>query len=197
VGITLSSADCAFMKFGGSTPQALDTSTPQLSVLAGGQVDGPKLGIPREGGDTFFTQRFALRSRGRFQAVEAMRFALEHQNPLVTGLVSGGSSLPEKSFSLLQISNPAVVLWALKCAEAGITNGLVARVWNLSTEPKRFSLTLATGITRGERTTHIETDLADASVVGGSLSSSASPMQILTYRLVPRGRSWVEAGEPK
>ena len=185
VGVTLSSADCAFMKFGGSTPQALDTSTPQLSVLAGGQVDGPTLGIPREGGDTFFTQRFALRSRGHFQAVEAIKFALEHQNSLVTGLVSGGNTLPEKSFSLLQVSNPAVVLWALKCAEAGITNGLVARVWNLSSESQRFSLALATGVTRCERTTHIETDLADAPVVGGSVAATASPMQMLTFRLVP------------
>jgi alpha-mannosidase len=195
VGVTLSSADCAFMKFGSSIPQALDTSTPQLSVLAGGQVDGPTLGIPRQGGDTFFTQRFALRSRDRFQAVEAMKFALEHQNPLVTGLVTGGNALPENSFSLLQVSNSAVVLWALKCAEAGITNGLVARVWNLSSEPQRFSLALATGVTRGERTTHIETDLANAPVVSGAVAATCSPMQILTFRLVPGALPRLKAGE--
>jgi alpha-mannosidase len=187
-GVTLSSADCAFMKFGGSTPQKLDTSTPQLSVLAGGQVDGPKLGIPRQGGDSFFTQRFALRSHGQFQAVQAMRFALEHQNPLVAGLVSGGGSFPEKSCSLLHVSNPAIILWALKGADAGITNGLVARVWNLSREPQHFSLALATGIVRGKQTTHIETDLGDAPVIDGAVPASAAPMQMLTFRLVPRDR---------
>jgi len=186
VGVTLSSADCAFMKFGGSTPQSLDTTTPRLSVLAGGQVDGPKLGIPGQGGDTFFTQRFALRSRSRFQAVEAMRFALEHQNPLLTGLVRGGGTLPETSFSLLRVSNPNVVLWSLKRAEEGITNGLIARVWNLSSEPQSFSLALAAGVARAKRTTHLETDLADAPVLDGAVTASASPMQILTFSMVPR-----------
>jgi alpha-mannosidase len=185
LGVTLSSAECAFMKFGGSTPQTMDTSTPQLSILAGGQVDGPTLGIPRQGGDTFFTQRFALRSRGGFQAAEAMKFALEHQNPLVTGLVGSGHALPEKSFSLLQVSNSAVVLWALKCAEAGITNGLMARVWNLSSAPQRFSISLATGMMQAKRTTHIETDLAEAPVVDGSVTATAAPMQMLTFRLAP------------
>jgi hypothetical protein len=33
-----------------------------------------------------FTQHLAMRSHDRFQVVEAMRFAPEHQNPLVTGL---------------------------------------------------------------------------------------------------------------
>jgi alpha-mannosidase len=55
IGITLSNADDAFMKLGHSTIangiSELDTSTPQISVLAGGQVDGPSLGIADQGGD--------------------------------------------------------------------------------------------------------------------------------------------------
>jgi alpha-mannosidase len=31
-GVTLSSVDCAFMKFGGSTTHALDTSAPQIAI---------------------------------------------------------------------------------------------------------------------------------------------------------------------
>ena len=51
VGITLSNADCYFMQLGTSTTSSLDTGTPQLQVLAGGQVDGTSLGIPNQGGD--------------------------------------------------------------------------------------------------------------------------------------------------
>jgi alpha-mannosidase len=192
-GITLSSADCAFMKFGNSTPTVLDTRHPQLSVLVGGQVDGPQLGIPRQGGDTRFTQRFALRPAhaaraGRFQAVEAMKFALEHQNPLAAGFVAGGNALPEQSFSWLKLSNPNVLLWALKPAEEGLAHGVIARVWNLSTEPQRFSISLAAGMVAAKQTTHLETDLAEAPVDHGVLSALASPSQLLTFRLFPRAQ---------
>src|SRR5581483_2713119 len=62
VGITLSNADCYFMRLGNSTATQLDVSTPQISPLAGGRVGGDgHAGIPNQGGDTNFLQRFALR----------------------------------------------------------------------------------------------------------------------------------------
>jgi alpha-mannosidase len=97
----------------------------------------------------------------------------------VTGNVIGEGKLPEKSFSLLKISNANVLLFALKPAEEGITNGLIARVWNLSTDPQRFAFT-ATGIASAKQATHIETDFADVPVVG----KAASPSQLLTFRLI-------------
>ncbi|MEW5978790.1 MAG: glycoside hydrolase [Acidobacteriota bacterium] len=189
VGVTLSNADLAFMKLGASAmveglPQ-FDTRTPLLSVLAGGQVDGPKLGIPQQGGDSFFTQRFALQTHETFQATEAMKFALEHQNPLVAGVVAGGSAYPEKSYSLLQISDPNVMLWALKPAEEGIEKGIIARVWNLASSPRPFTLSLETGISSAQRATHIETDIEAAKLSAGALSASAAPSQMLTFRLLP------------
>src|SRR5205823_623341 len=66
MGVTLSSADLSFMKLGASTARSLDVATPQLAVLAGGQVDGASLGIPGKGGDSRFLQRFALRGHGPF-----------------------------------------------------------------------------------------------------------------------------------
>ena len=89
VGATLSNADCYYMRLGSSDPESFDTNTPQISALAGGQVDGPSLGIPNQGGDTHFMQRFAVQTHGVYDQVSAMRFALEHQNPLVTGVVTG------------------------------------------------------------------------------------------------------------
>ena len=134
--------------------------------------------------DSFFTQRFALETRGAFEAVEAMKFALEHQNPLVTGIVTGGRAYPEKSFSFLAISDPNVLLWALKPAEEGIGQGIIARVWNLASEKRSFSLSLSDGIARAWQTTHIETDLTRAAPSGGRLSASANPSQLMTFRLL-------------
>ncbi|MGI8783660.1 MAG: glycoside hydrolase [Acidobacteriota bacterium] len=188
-GITLSNADLAFMKLGASAMvdgvSQLDVATPLISVLAGGQVDGPKLGIPEQGGDSFFTQRFALETHGAFQATDAMKFALEHQNALVTGIVTGGNAYPEKSYSLLTISDPHVLLWALKPAEEGIEKGIIARVWNLSSSPRNFSLSLETGISSAQRATHIETNIGMETFACGSLSTLAAPSQMLMFLLSP------------
>ena len=88
-----------------------------------------------------------------------MKFALEHQNPLVTDWIRGGGTLPNSTYSLLSISNPDVLLWALKPAEDGASKRLISGVWNLSAKPQEYSLTLATGIAGATKTTHIETDL--------------------------------------
>ena len=185
-GVTLSNADCYFMQYGNSTPSVLDTATPGLSVLAGGQVDDPGLGIYGQGGDSFFTQRFALQTRGAYDQAAAMRFALEHQNPLVTSLVTGSSSsaYPESSYQFLTISNLNVLLWSLKPAEEGISQGLIARVWNLSNSAANYQLQLAPQIVSATRTSHIETNLESATVSNGALSSTATPQQLQTFRLM-------------
>jgi alpha-mannosidase len=185
VGVTLSNADCYFMRLGRSTAEFLDTDTAQLSPLVGGQVDGEWLGIPRQGGDTRFTQRFALQTHGAYDPVMAMRFALEHQNPLVTGLVLGGSTYPETSLSLLQVSDPRVLIWAVKPAEDGIDQGIVVRIWNLS-DRAASDVTLSCGlgaIEQAVRTTHIETPIEAAKVTTGLLSTSLSGQQLKTFSL--------------
>lgn len=48
-GLTLSNADCSFMRLGRSTLKELDASTSQLSVLAGGDVSGAALKITNQG----------------------------------------------------------------------------------------------------------------------------------------------------
>ena len=134
MGITLANSDCLFMKLGNSTLTALDTTTPQIRVLVGGQVDGKGLGIPEQGGDSYFRQSFGLQTHGPYREAEAMRVALAQQNPLVTGPVTGADgSYPQVSCSLVQISDPSVLLWSVKPAEDGIdTAGVALRVWNLS-----------------------------------------------------------------
>jgi alpha-mannosidase len=184
--VTLANSDCLFMKAGASTLAALDVSTPQISVLAGGQIDGPKLGIPGQGGDRYFLQRFALRTHGAYDQAGAMRFGLEHQNPLLTGLVTGASpSYNEKSLSALAISDPNVLLWALKPAEDGIDNaGVALRVWNMSGAESSFTVRMpGWKIASAKRATHIETPIADARVSDGTLQGSAPGYAIETYLL--------------
>lgn len=188
-GVTLSNWDCAFVRLGESTPARLDTESPQLNVLAGGQVDGARLGIRNQNGAAQFLQRFALRPHRGYDPASAMRFALEHQNPLVTTPVSGaaGSPLPAARYSALTVSDPAVILWAFKPAEEGIARGVVARLWNVSDRPVRTTLELAGGIAAAQHVTHLETDLAPAEVDGsGGLRAEFARQQMRTFRLVPQ-----------
>ncbi len=188
-GVTLSNSDCAFMKLGDSTivdgVSRLDTRTPQIQVLAGGQIDAPQAGIAKQGGDSHFLQRFALQTHTGFNATNAMKFALEHQNPPTTGWLHQSGSLPETSYSLLSISNPDVLLWSLKPAEDGLGKGLVTRVWNLSVNPQEYTLALTPGLASATRTTHIETDVAPLPADTRQVTVRLQGREIQTLRLVP------------
>ncbi|MAS38077.1 MAG: glycoside hydrolase [Anaerolineaceae bacterium] len=183
-GITLSNRDCYYMQLGNSTADYLDTSTPQVSVLAGGQVDGDGLGIQNQGGDSQFVQRFALRPHDSFAPADSMRFALEHGNPLVAGPISGGSAYPETSRAFVDITDPNVLLWALKPAEDGIDTGLIVRVWNVGHEAATLSLGLpGRTISAAQETTHLETPLASVDVVDNRIEQPLNRQQLKTFLL--------------
>ncbi len=146
------------------------------------------------GGDTQFTQRFALRSHGAYDSLLALKFALEHQNPpaVVALSTTGTAPSPATNFSLLSVSDPSVLVWAIEPAEEGIGSGVIVRVWNQAANISTFSLTPNFGSrarVSASATTHVETDVAAASVVtqGGadSLSVSASAFEMRTFRLRP------------
>lgn len=191
-GVTLSNMDCAFMKLGNSGIHEgvsfLDTKTPRIQVLAGGRIDAPQAGIAKQGGDKYFLQRFALQTHGGFDATSAMKFSLEHQNPMVTGWLGAGDEFPASTRSLLTNSNPSVLLWALKPAEDGPEAGLIARLWNVSATAQDTSLSLASGMSAAGRVTHIETGLETLPVRSGQLHVRIAPSQIQTVRIVPSGR---------
>src|SRR5439155_13714489 len=138
-----------------------------------------------QAGDSYVLQRFALQPHAAYDQPAAMRFALEHQNPLVTGTISGGSVYPETSYSFLSISDPNVLLWSLKPAEEGIGQGVIARVWNVASTSSTFQLSLNEAIASAKNVTHIETDKNDASVSGGSVTSPIAQQQLLSFRLFP------------
>lgn len=184
LGVTLANADCYYMKLGSSTTSSLDTATPQIQALAGGQVDGTHLGVHNQGGDTAFMQRFALQTHDAFDPASAMRFALEHQNPLVTGEVTGGTGYPETAHSLLTIDNPNVQLWCIKPADDGIAQGIVVRLWNLSTNAAPFTLDLtALAISSVQPVTHVETPIGAAMIPGEALTGTLAASQMKTFQM--------------
>ena len=132
-----------------------------------------------------FLQRFALRAHGGYDAAAAMKFALEHQNPLVCGAVisKDGGAYPAAMYSLLSVSDPNVLLWAVKPAEEGIQKGVIVRLWNVSDAPAKATIKMEPGISAGTRTTHIETKLEALPVDAGVLNASFARQQIQTYRL--------------
>jgi alpha-mannosidase len=182
VGVTLSNADCSFVRFGRSTIRRLDTATPQLSVLAGGRIDGP--GFADQGGDERFVQRFALMTHDDYDPYDAMRFALEHQNPLVVGPVTPEGRYPSQHGSLIKGLPRPLVLWAVKPAEEGIECGVVLRVWNISAQSVGHRLTVPFPMERAAETSHVETDIRAVRLSDGAVPIRLSPWQMRTWRLV-------------
>ena len=91
---------------------------------------------------------------------------------------------PETTHSLLTVSNPDVLLWALKPHDDGIENGLVARLWNVSDSPVEAEVVVTPALAAAHRATHIETDLEAVLLTGtGALPATFARQQIQTYRL--------------
>ncbi len=183
-GIIISNRDAYFMKPGNSSVNNLDYFLSQLHILAGGQIDAPNLGIVNQDGDSWFENFFALKPhKNGFNPTEAMKFSLEHQNPLITGKISGKSGLTDPRFSLFTLSNPDVIAWALKPSEEGIENGIILRVWNLSDKDSDCTISSVYPIIRCKNTTHVETDISDVVTQNGNLNVKIGHNRILTYRI--------------
>jgi hypothetical protein len=196
-GVTLSAWDSPFFQAGNSTTTFLDRSTPAVRCVVGMPGNGAQT-ITGQGGDRFFLDRFALRTHGAYDPAAAMRFALEHQNPLVATRVTGDAAapLPADDWSLVTIDSPDVLLWALKPAEEGTAEGgVIARVWNLAETPRTVALALPDySLGSPRHVTHIETDLRAAALVVGALVDTLQRQQLHTYRLFPAGRDTTQPG---
>ncbi len=186
-GVTLSNWDLAFMKVGDSQmygPTAFfDSGTPHLQILAGGRIDAPRAGIAKQGGDKHFLQRFALSAHDKFSSANSMRFALEHQNPPISGWLRPGKHFPAKTDSLLSVNNPNLLLWSLKVPEDGAASGLITRFWNMSPKAEDYQVKTKSGVTQAWTTTHTERDLAPVPAASGQANAKAAPHQIQTLRL--------------
>jgi alpha-mannosidase len=183
-GIIISNRDAFFMKTGNSTIKKLDSKTPQIRVLAGGQIDAPGLGIIDQNGDSYFENYFALKPFDNgFSATSSMRFSMEHQNPLVAGKINGKEGKYDLLFSLFQISDPNILEWTLKPSEEGIENGIILRIWNLSDSEKSYTISSSSDIDKCNNTSHIEKDISEIKPDAGVLNLKTGHNRIQTYRI--------------
>ena len=182
-GVIISNRDAYFMKTGNSSVTRLDDSAANIKVLAAGQIDN-SLGIVNQDGDSYFEDFLALKPHaGKFIPAEAMRFSLQHQNPLVAEKIKGGSAYDGKQFSMFSISDPDIMVWALKPAEEGIDKGIIMRVWNMADTNKPVTISSGSPITKAFSTTHIETDDKALSVDKAGLTTQAGHNRLQTFRL--------------
>ncbi|MEO5581628.1 MAG: glycoside hydrolase, partial [Saprospiraceae bacterium] len=182
-GMIISNRDAYFMKPGKSTINKLDDTTAQINVLAAGQID-PNLGMINQDGDAYFENFLAIKPHdGRFDAGSAMRFSLQHQNPLIAQKITGGSGYERNSFSLLTVSDPDVVVWALKPAEEGIDKGIIVRVWNVTNTDKAITIIAMSPIATAFSVTHIETGDQAVPLRDGKLATNIGHHKMQTFRL--------------
>jgi len=187
-GITLSNQDCSFFKLGESKVDSLWENSSELHALAGGQVDKKledkgMMGIFNQNGQQSFFYNFALTTHKAFDATAAMKFSLEHQNPLSAGWIDGENGGTQNNFSLLSINTPNVLLWSVKPSEDGISSGLITRFWNMDSKPIHSMVKLSTPIQSAWQTSHIETDELKLQPINGVLEADLNPFQLKTYRL--------------
>jgi len=182
-GMIISNRDAYFMKTGNSTSTVLDDSTAQIKVLAAAQVDN-WLGMVNQDGDAYFEHFLALKPHtGNFNSTTAMRFSLQHQNPLTAGKITGGSGYNGSSFSLLSVSDTNTIVWALKPAEEGIDKGIIMRVWNLADNNKPVIISSNAGMAKAFGSTHIETDDQAIPLEKGKLNTAIGHNRMQTFRI--------------
>jgi alpha-mannosidase len=194
--ITLSNIDCSFFKLGESRFDSLASSSSQINALAGGQTDKLEpdnpadtsyLGIYAQNGQTQFRFQFALTAdAGNFNPTTAMQFALEHQHPFVTGFAKGTepSSAPT-AFSLLNISDPDLLLWSIKPAEDGPGQGLIVRVRNMSGNRKNPLIKLNNPIQSAWQVTHIENTIGGLPVQHTTVQPAIKGLQMISLKIIP------------
>jgi len=188
-GVTLSNMDCSFFKLGNSSVDSLCESSSQINALAGGNIDKKLedkgiLGILNQNGQKDFQYQFAITTNQTpFNATNAIKFSLAHQNPLlaspVTGAIKPNSAT---SFSLLNSSHPAVILWSIKPAEE-TGNGLIARFWNTQNSSVNPTLSFNKPVLSAWKTSHIETNEKMLKTLKGKLGLNFGAHQIKTYRV--------------
>jgi alpha-mannosidase len=114
-----------------------------------------------------------------------MKFALEHQNPFVTSVVTGmAGTYPETHYSYLKISDSQVLLWSIKPAEEGYANrGIIIRAWNLGSTVSTGTMGLHHKITEAYETSHVETDIKAGTFSGSVLNTTIASQGMSTYRI--------------
>jgi alpha-mannosidase len=82
------------------------------------------------------------------------------------------------------VSDPDVLLWALKPAEDGIARRLTVRLWNLSSRSASPTIRFGTASIRSaKQATHVEVETRSAPATANALNGSLAKWQIGTFLL--------------
>jgi alpha-mannosidase len=181
--IVLSNRDAYSMQVNNSTNSTFDLTGDEVKVVVMEQALGA--GTSNQGGDSLFINRFALRGvDADFDAAEAMRTSLAHQNPLhVIGLPRNQTGpLESPTASLLSLSSDQVVVTAFKPAEDP-GHGFVVRIWELGGQSRSLNIDASTMNTNtASHASLVETDISSAAVTSGVISTSVDANEITTLR---------------
>jgi alpha-mannosidase len=177
--VTISDLDCLFMKLGNSESQKLDTASAQINVLIGGQIDeNLNLGVKKQGGDSLFLQNYALLPQvGVFNQTDAMKFALEHQNPIVSSTITGGKLYSGSQYSFLKTDNKDLILWTLKPGEDG---GVAARFWSMAQISTETNVIFTESPTSATNATHVETPINKLEIKDKTIKLNSNQQQMKT-----------------
>jgi alpha-mannosidase len=194
--IVLSNHDAYAMQVNDSTNSAFDLTGDEIKVIIMEQALGA--GTSNQGGDDRFVNRFALRGvDGVFDAAEAMRTSMAHQNPLHTVVLPRGQSgsLTRSTDRLLSVNSSDVVVTAVKPAEDP-NAGFVVRLWELGGQARSFDIDASPmGAVSAWHTNLVESDIGPVSVDQGVVSASVNANEITTYRLGARDAIFMDAFE--
>jgi len=88
-----------------------------------------------------------------------------------------------KDFSLLNISDLNVQMWAVKPSEEGIEQGVILRVWDMSNSDKETIISSPLVIQSAQNTTHIETNISDIKLMSNKIKTTVGHNRMQTFRL--------------
>ncbi len=121
-------------------------------------------------------------ARGSWQESHVFQAGLEFNRPLLVRTLDQHSGKLAKTWSMLQVSSPNVVLSALTPAEDG--NGLIARVYEAAGQPAtHVRIQFVGGIRGASEVNLIEEQLEPVAVKGDSVQFDLRPFEIKTFRL--------------
>jgi alpha-mannosidase len=119
---------------------------------------------------------------GSWQESHIFQAGLEFNRPLLVRTVDQHPGKLGKTWSMLKVSSPNVVLSALTPAEDG--NGLIARVYEAAGQPAtNVRIQFGGGIRGASEVNLIEEQLQPVAVKGDSIQFDLRPFEIKTFRL--------------
>ena len=162
-GVTLSNSDCAFMKLGNSYIARRRVVSGHLDAANSGarrRADRrAQAGIAKQGGDRTSCSDSRSQTHGGYEPVRGDEVLARASEPAGCSVAAGRQRISRDHVFVADVSNPNVLLWALKPAEEGPAAESSRGFGICRGATQAYSLSLATGIASAMRVTHIETDI--------------------------------------